>query len=336
MKRTVTLKDIAEKTGFSINTVSHALNNKPDISDATKKLIRDVADEMGYISNGLASSLRSGVSRLIAVILGDISNPHFSFLIKEIESVMNKKGYTVIIFNTDENSETERKAIHTALSKNADGIIICPTQEDSRNIDFLRESGVPYVLIGRRSTDGKDSYVICDDENSGYLAAQHLIGLGHKKMLFFNGPEYISSARERWRGFSAALKESGLPDDTAIQAEISVNREESVFLLADYLRRYPECTGIVAFSDMIALEIIYLLMQSGHKVPRDRSVIGFDNIQSEFLFPISLTTVSTATEKMAPAAAGILLDMIENRSAGERLVLDTRLISGETTGGVER
>ena len=121
-QHTVTLKDVARATGYSANTVSHALAGKSDISAKTKELIRAKAEEMGYVGNAFASSLRSGVSRLVAVIVGDIANPHFSILIKEIEQLLGKKGYTVIVFNTEEKQAAERRAVLAALGQNVAGL----------------------------------------------------------------------------------------------------------------------------------------------------------------------------------------------------------------------
>ena len=152
MKR-VTLADIAKECGVSVNTVSHALNNKSDISNATKQKIKSAAEKLGYIANSSASFLRSGLSKTIAVIVGDISNPHFAILIKEIEVAAREKDYTVFVLNTDENEELERKAIVAAISKNVDGIIICPVQQSTKNVEFLIKSGVPFALMGRRFKD---------------------------------------------------------------------------------------------------------------------------------------------------------------------------------------
>ena len=144
----VTLKDIAAKTGYSVNTVSRALRDKDDIAVETREMIQRTAREMGHVSNTLAASLRLGYTNTIAVILGDISNPHFSIMMKEIEGYAWKAGYTSILFNTNENEELELAAIQSALNKNVDGIIICPAQKTPDNLIYLKESGVPFVLIG--------------------------------------------------------------------------------------------------------------------------------------------------------------------------------------------
>ena len=137
-KRPVTLKDIAAATGFSINTVSHALKDREDISLATRETIKETAKKMGYVGNASARFLRSGVSKLIAIILGDLSNPHFSIMVKEIETYFRREGYVSFVMNTDEKSDVERQAILTAAERNVDGILICPTQNSRENLACLR------------------------------------------------------------------------------------------------------------------------------------------------------------------------------------------------------
>ena len=147
-KSPVTLKDLAAALGYSINTVSRALRDKEDIAPATRERIQRTAREMGYINNTLAASLRLGYTNTIAVILGDVSNAHFAIMMKEIEAYARANGYVSFLLNTDEDSELERKAIQTALNKNVDGIIWCPAQSDGENLALLRETGIPFVLIG--------------------------------------------------------------------------------------------------------------------------------------------------------------------------------------------
>ena len=193
----VRLKEIAIRTGFTINTVSRALKSKDDISPKTQKLIQDVAKEIGYINNSIAGALRSGFTKIIAVVLGDISNPHFAIMAKEIECAASRFQYATIIINTNENESIEKQALYSALSKKVDGIILCPCQKSNDNIAFLKKTGTPFVLIGRRVRDPHVDYAIADDTKGGYLATQHLINRGHKNILLLNGPKYISSARER-------------------------------------------------------------------------------------------------------------------------------------------
>lgn len=332
-RKKVTLKDIALKTGFTINTVARALRDKVEISEQTRRLIQITAKEMGYISNSVAGSLRSGVTRTIAVILGDISNPHFAILVKEIEEAAREKEYSLFIINTDEEYKREERAVHTALSKNVDGIILIPTQERDEDIRLLRANEVPFVLLGRRFERKDVDYVICDDTKGGYLATRHLIEKGHRRILLLDGPAHISSARERKAGYLKALQDSEIPVQSELIQVVSVVSGECSRTVRRLAEEGIEYTGIFAFSDLIAFEAIYTLQEMGRRVPEDISVVGFDNIQSKILIPFPLTSVAASKREMARRAFSILFEKMNN-SEDDRPhheILDTHLVVGRSS-----
>ena len=331
----VTLSDISMRTGYSINTVSHALNDKSDISEKTKKLIRDVASELGYIGNSSASFLRSGKSKSVALIVSDISNPHFSIMIKEIEGQLRKWGYSVFVLNTDENEETERQSLVSALEKNVDGVLICPVQKSKENIKLLEKTEVPFVLFGRRFCDEKWDYVVCDDENGGYIAAKGLVELGHENILYLSGPDYISSSRERRKGIERAIEERKNKSVKLFEHEVPTTFLGDEKAMVKLLTQYENCTAIIAFSDMVALEVCHAFKIMKKRVPEDVSVVGFDNIVSKFYLPLMLSSVSSSKTNMSVAAVDMLMDKINGKKSEHRgLVLPTKLILRETTANL--
>lgn len=292
---------------------------------------------MGYINNTIASSLRLGYTNTIAVILGDISNPHFAIMTKEIENHARHFGYSAFLLNTNENSEVEREAIKTAINKNVDGIIICPTQETDANIWFLMQSGVPFIQIGRRSENLDANYVVCDDVQGGYLAARHLIENGHKRILFLNGPGYISSAAERLRGYIRAHEEAGLPVCRELLREVSVSESNIPVILEQMKEERIDYTAIFAFSDSMAWEAWTWLTRYGYSVPEDFSLVGYDHIQSRMAIPFPLTTISSYKAKMSITAVDCLRCKInpDCREEGRceeicRHVIRTALVEGGT------
>jgi LacI family transcriptional regulator len=316
VRATVTLKDIAEKTGFTINTVSRALKDKPDISEKTIKLIKDTAKDMGYIGNTIAGALRSGLTKTIAVILGDISNPHFSILVKGIERAARAQKYTTFIINTDEDDTLEREAINSALSQKVDGIIICPAQKNKSNIEFLKSTNIPFVLIGRYFRDIDTDYVVCDDVNGGSIATGHLISKGHRDILFLNGPKYISSAVERLEGYVKAYEQAGIKYNPALVREISIKSGSVKKAITKVIKDGIRFTAVFAFSDMIAWETMYVLSELGNEISGQIDIVGFDNIQSKLMFPSALTTVKTSKTTMAKRAVAILLRKISKSAPG--------------------
>ena len=201
--RRVTLKDIAEKTGFTVNTVSQALRGSPKLREETKAAIRAAAKELGYVHNALAGSLRSGSSRTIAIIVGDTSNLRFSIQLHAFELAFRTLGYQVIVMNTDETAQYELDAVKNAVRSSVDGVLLCPCQKSRAAIDLLESCRTPYVLFGRCYDDLPA--VIWDDERGGYLAGQQLAQAGCRHILMLNVPDSISSARERESGFRRDL-----------------------------------------------------------------------------------------------------------------------------------
>jgi LacI family transcriptional regulator len=324
----VTLKDIAEKAGYTMNTISRALKDKDDIAPETRKRIQDMAREMGYIGDTIAGALRSGQSRTIAVILGDISNPHFAIIVREIEASARAQRYNTIILNTDEDPVIEHEAIRSALGRKVDGIILCPTQKDDQNIRFLKSQGVPFVLIGRHFQGLEAEAVVCDDEKGGRIATEHLIQLGHRRILFLNGPAEISSAVERLRGYRQALEAAGLPYDESLVREVPIVAGDCRHIIYKICDDKIPFTAVLAFSDLIAWEAMYALQKRRLENPRDYAIVGFDNIQSKFFFPFPLTSVGSSKTTMARKAFNLLLRRLNSEKdlPLSTSVLDTALV----------
>ncbi len=331
-KQKATLKDIALATGYSVNTVSRALRDKDDIAFDTRQHIKDVAVQMGHINNTIASSLRLGYTNTIAVILGDVSNPHFSIMMKEIEGCVRKEGYSSFLLNTNEDEELELAAIQSALNKNVDGIILCPTQKSDANIRYLQSMGVPFVLIGRRFTELDTDYVICNDALGGYQATKFLLDKGHRRILMMHGPDYISSARERLAGYRHAYAEYGLPVDEALVQEAPVTVRGRDQLLQQFAQIQSGFSAIFAFSDLLAWDVWSCLRQRGVRVPQDCSLVGFDHIQSRLPMPFLLTSVSSYKGRMSMEAARLLVKKIKSQEEGpcEHIIINTKIAEGET------
>ena len=307
----ITLKNIADATGYSVNTISRALRKKDDIAPETIEKIKKTAAEMGYISNAAASSLRSGRTNTIAVILGDISNPHFSIMMKEIETRARADGYSSFLINTNEDAEIEKEAIHTALNKNVDGLIICPTQHDDSNIKYLMTLQIPFVQVGRYFEHLSAHYVVCNDELGGYQATKHLLDKGHRDILMLNGPSYISSARERLAGYKRAFKEMEQELNPGLIREVPITSDGCASVIAKILKEKIRFTAIFAFSDILAWDAWSFLHKQGFHIPGDYSLIGFDNIQSRLEIPFQLSTISSYKSKMSTTAVELLLSIIK-------------------------
>lgn len=336
-KLAVTLKDIAIATGYTANTVSRALRDKEDIAPQTRERIKGIAAGMGYVNNMIASSLRLGYTKTIAVILGDISNPHFAIMMKEIEGKAREFGYSSFLINSNENDEIEKIAIQDALNKNVDGIIICPTQQNEDNIRYLLSTGIPFVQIGRHFENVEANYVICNDELGGYQATKYLLDCGHRGILMIDGPGYISSAKERLNGYRRAFSEYGLPVNEELIKEIPLVSHGCAEILDELIHNKTRFSAIFAFSDILAWDVWVCLIRHGLRVPDDISIIGFDNIQSRMSIPFRLSTISSSKALMSITAVECLVRKINGEPDDDPIccgtcahVIDTHLITGET------
>lgn len=329
----VTLKDIAADTGYSITTVSHALRNLSDISEATKKFIRSRADSLGYILNASASTLRSGFSKTIAVLLGDLSNPFFAFTAKEIEMELKKFGYSAFFMNTNENPQVERNAITVALSRQVDGIIICPSQVGDRsdNIHFILQTHTPCVLIGRHFRDVSVSCVACDDRKGGLLAGRHVLERGHRHILYVDTPCNNSSAVERKEGVLQAFQEFSEPVRFSIE-KFDENGDYLQTLLHPKKQPY---TVLIAFNDLIAWDVLCRIQEYGLRVPQDISLIAFDNLHSCLPLPFPLTSISSSKVAMPRRAVKVLMEQIQDANIPfSHITLDVELIDRNSVRSV--
>lgn len=307
--RRCTLQDIAERTGFTINTVSRALKDKDDISAATKEHIKSVADEMGYVRNRAASSLRSGRTKTIGVIVGGMSNPYYGIMTDAIQNAAAALGYSILIFCSHDNIEIERRAVETALSYQVDGILLFPCFQSERTIARLKAVGIPYVLMSRHLNHEEDDYVVTDDEAGGYLAARHLLEAGHTRLGYLSTFNVVYCSERRIRGFYRALDEAGISRENGLIAccEGNTNLHQQL----DAWRR-DGVTGILSFCDAEAWNAVSYLQALGLAIPQDMSIASFDNIQSILPIPVPLCSIGYSFTDIAQSGISLIRNRIHN------------------------
>ncbi len=322
----VTLRDIAEKTGYTINTVSRALNHKNDISQKTIEYINSVADEMGYINDNIASSMRTGRTGTIAVILADITNPLFAIMVRETEQLSSEYNYSVFILNTNEDKNLELQAIKNALGKKVDGFIICPCPDCHDNLEFLKKTGKPYILVGRR-VKGHPS-VILDDIKSGYLAVKYLTDhYNCRRILFINGLLSISCAEDRLAGYRTALEEAGIEYRPELVLTAPTKAGTIGKIIHELSENKTEYDSIFAFSDLLAYEAINTLTEMGKRVPADIPIVGIDHLHGNLFYMPPLDSVGAADKRMSEEAVKILMNTIKDGkpSCLGQICLDVKL-----------
>ena len=315
----VTLKDVARELGVTVGTVSHALNGRDDISDEMKRRVFETAEKMGYISNFTAAALRSGKTKTIAIIVPDISNPHIAYQIKLIEDRLRIHGYSAIILNTDENEDAERKAIELAYGRASDGILLCPAQKSLESIKLLSRLEIPYLLIGRYFDRIDTDFVCADDFYGGYLAGRYLIEEGKKNPVYIGAFDYIEASEKRFLGMKKAFSECGIEISDCRFLKTSPKSNADA---AEKLTEFSEYDSIVAFSDILAFEIMAHLGKSEKK---GITTVGFDAINLHIPLPIRYASVGMVDGGWAEAAADALLEKINGSSDRTRKLIGVKL-----------
>lgn len=327
MMKKVTLKDIAKELGVTVGTVSHVLNGRDDISEETKKKVLKTAKKLGYIPNASATSLRSGKTNTIAAIVPDISNPHISYQIKLIEDKMRLKNYTVIILNTNESEETEHDAIVTACSKRVDGILLCPCQKSTDNINFLDKLHVPYVLIGRYFSDHDTDYVCGNDFKSGYLVGKYLAEHGYKKPVYIGAYKYIEPSRNRFAGIREAFSKHGIRIDEDVFIEMAPKSNNATAVMQKLIDDKISFDSIIAFSDLIAFEIISRFRT--HTKTPPLPVVSFDAINSHLCCPFPSISAGMVNGGWADKASSVLYKKMNGSKEKYHEIIDVELFEFE-------
>ena len=326
----ITIREIAEKTGYSINTVSRALQDKPDVRASTKGLIRAAARELGYIPNTLAGSLRSRKTNTIGVVSADSSNPYFAEVILGIEDGARRHGYHILLINTEEQAKQQREALEVLLSRQVDGLLLMPAPETDAG--ELARLSKPFILVGRWLPGLKDHSVMTDDRAASRRVVEYLLQKQHRDILFLSGPPSISSSIERIEGSRQAMEASGLDIERQLLVETDGHLYGGYLAVSKVLQKSTRFTAIVAFNDLVAIGAMRALKEHGVKIPSEVEIIGFDNLNvSQFTF-FSLSTVDIPKHKLGAVSVEELLKHIRDPEAAYgQVLLESRLVLRETT-----
>src|SRR5215216_5316989 len=314
----IRLKDIAEKAGVSIMTVSKVLRDAPDISPTTKTRVRQLAEQMGYMPDSVAQGLRTRTSKLFGLVIPATTNPIYARVVMAIEEQAHERGYDVILAQTLNMPEREEHVIRRLLSRRVDGIFLTPVYRLDPKAPIYEEllrRAIPTVLLGHRAPfcDGFVS-IETDDVGAAYLATKHLLELGHKRIAFFSGPPASPSSQERLEGHRRALREAEIePDDTLIFNAGSTT-EEGERTALQMLNEAPKATAVQTANDLVAIGAATVFLSQGLRIPQDLSLVGFGNILVSEYFRVPLTTIRQPKLRLGAAAMETMARLIR----GER------------------
>jgi len=332
-----TIKDIAVETGFSVTTISLVLNGKAHkIPEETKKTILEAAERMHYRPNQLAVSLVKKQSKTIGLIVPDIANVYFANMAKGIDEACRDNGMTVILCNTNEKHDRDMEYINMLADKGADGILYIMAKDSTpekgiQAVKLMEELRVPYIILDRVLGSLQYPGISTDHELGGYLAARHLLELGHKKIACVTGPMgTLADSQRRFQGFMAAMHEFGVAVDMDLVCEGAYTPEGGAAAV-DQLIHY-DFTAVFACNDASAYGVCRQLARYGKRVPEDVSVVGYDDVDYAKMLGVPLTTVRQQVHAMGKEAVRRLLETIQQKKRMEKsIVFEPELIVREST-----
>ena len=334
MNKKVTIYDIAKKLNITAATVSRALNNNPNISEATKELVMKTASKMNYEQNKLALALKSGKSNNVGVIVPRIDSNFFGSVIRGIEEELNPHGYHVIICQTNGDEAKEIANIDALLNSQVDGILISTSSSETHAFERILKKEVPLIFFDRKKTMKQVSSVTINDYEGGYKATQHLIDVGCKKIAHFSGDTNIEIFKDRFMGYQQALIDNDIDylDEYVIRTKSSLEEGKKAIKKLLKLKNPPE--AIFSASDFAALGAIQELKSKGFKIPTDFSVIGFANEPFTKFMELSISTIDQFPLEMGRMTAKVFLEQVNSTDKvkiEKKVVLEPELIIRKST-----
>jgi len=313
-KKKTTIKDIANVLGITPSAVSKALNNHPRISEKTKISVTQVAKNLNYQPNYLASALRKGKSNLVGVIVPRASSSFFSSVVQSLEEVLNEKGYNVIISQSNESYAKECRSIETLLNTQVDGIIASLANE-TVNFSYyekIKKKGIPLILFDRGDNEIGVDYIGIDDYESSHMIVEHLLKQNCRRIAHIAGYRHTRIYKNRIIGFIDALKKNKLPFQNELILEGDLTLEDGRKKMEQLLALPERPDAVYAAGDYAALGALQVLQENNIKVPEEIALVGFSNEPFTSLVTPSISTINQHNASIGKLAAETFLKRVED------------------------
>ncbi|ANW95983.1 LacI family transcriptional regulator [Wenyingzhuangia fucanilytica] len=337
----VTLKEIADKLNISVTTVSKALKDYPDVSPKTKALVKELAATLNYTPNSFAVNLRTKESKTIGLVIPEVVHHFFSNVIKGIISEAEKVGYLVIILQSNESYELEKKQIELLMSHRVDGILISLANgtADFKHLNAVINQDKPLVMFDKIAKLVKCSKIIIDDQKAAYMATQHLIDTGCKRIAHFRGPLLPQNSIDRFLGYKKALLDNGMEYDPSLVYLNDCDEnsfDDGKMNAAKLYKEHNDVDGIFINTDLVAIGAISEFNRLGVKIPDEISIVGFSNWFMSSVISPTITTIDQPGYTMGQIAFNQLYKEIKDIKNSltitpEIIQLETALIKREST-----
>lgn len=333
----ITILDIAKELNITFSTVARALNDHPAISSATKQAVRETADRLGYRPNKVASSLRSGKTKIIGVLVPRLDVSFFSSVVHGIESVMNENGYTILLYQSQESIKQESHGIDTFLRSRVDGIIASISLETEDNGAFMdiKDRNIPLAFFDRVPSGMDVPSVTIDDYRGGFMATEHLIRAGYRRIVHINQYRNINIFNERLRGYLDALEQYGIPIDDQLIIKGDFSLEFGRRCVRELLENRISFDAVFTLEDFTAMGVVQELKAVGKRIPNEVGIVGFANEAFTSLVSPTISTVDQRTVAMGEEVSRLFLKLLKKgdyyKHKPEKIVLEPELLIRESS-----
>ncbi|HSR29659.1 MAG TPA: LacI family DNA-binding transcriptional regulator [Anaerolineae bacterium] len=326
------MRDVAERAGVSVTTVSHVINDTRPVSDELRRRVLASMANLGYQPNRLARSLRRGQTHTIGMIIPDSANPFFAEMARGVEDTSFENGYSVILCNSDGDLNKELLYTNVLTEKRVDGILFVAAGLSTDRIRDLQTQRTPLVVVDRDLPDAAVDSVLTDNAQGGWLAARHLIDLGHRRIACITGPSDVTPSAERVTGYRQAMKKAGIPVDESLVVKGDFQYDSAYRASIQLLQIKDPPTAIFACNDLMAVAVMSAALAEGRQVPGDLSVVGFDDVRLAAFANPPLTTIAQPKYEMGVVAATMLLERMRDlEMPAHRRVFETNLVTRRST-----
>jgi LacI family transcriptional regulator len=329
----VSLKDIALKAGVSTALVSYVLNGKEKESRVGREIaikIREIANELNYQPNHVAKSLRSGTTKTIGLVIADISNPFFSNIARIVEDEAKKSGYTVIFGSSDENAEKSCDLFNVMINRQVDGFIIVSSEHSQRQITYLKDNNIPFVLLDRHFPEIQTDFVVLDNFKAAFDAGSHLVSGGYHRIGMVAYESDLFHMKERVRGYLASFEAYGLTFTPAWLRKIAFNNIESEIHVAidALLRAEPPVDAIIFATYSLAINGLKYINELGLKVPDDLAIVSFGQADAFDLYYCPITYLRQPMADLGKTAVHLLVNKLKNSEEElKQVVMEAKLVA---------
>jgi LacI family transcriptional regulator len=337
-----TLEDVARRAGISVATAGRALGNYGRVSPKTRNLVLRAANDLNYHANALARGMKRRSTFTVGLIVGNICNPFFSTIVRAVEAALIKHGYNLIVCDSDEDLSKEMSHIRVLFQRRVDGIIVSPSSSpdgmDSKAAELISERGVPLVLIDRLAPGARAPTVAADNIGGAFEATKYLLELGHTRIGIIVGRKTLGSMTARVEGYRRALALFGADFDESLVVDgLDVGVEGGCNAAQQLLALASPPTAIVAMNNLLVLGALNALREKGIQIPRDISIIGWDDFDAASHLSTPLTVVDQPARAMGTMAAEHLLQLMSGETAHHPLeiLLRCNLILRESCSGLD-